>query len=125
MREELDADGQPLTKAFNWDRRLDRGMDELIGVARGVLADGNFVIEEARYLLDWLKRNEPVRCNFFGKVLFDALRDALADDEMTAEEEDILVGLLLRFVGPLPEPSRAESHGGLKTQSQFMKVASQ
>jgi NAD-dependent DNA ligase len=110
MREELDPHGQPSSQAFNWDRRLDRGMDELVGVARGVLADGNFVIEEARFLLDWLYRNEPVRRDFFGKVLFDALREALSDDEMSAEEEDILVGLLLRFVGPLPEPSLDPSH---------------
>jgi NAD-dependent DNA ligase len=105
MDSELDYDGQPASEAFNWDRRLDRGMDELIGIARGVLADGNFVIEEASFLLNWLERNEPVRRNFFGKVLYDALSEALADDEMSAEEEDILAGLLLRFVGPMPETS--------------------
>ena len=110
MDSDLDCEGQPLEKAFNWDRRLDRGMDELIGIARGVLADGKFVVEEARFLLDWLNRNDPVRRNYFGKVLYDALKDALEDDEMTAEEEDILVGLLLRFVGPLPEPSNEASH---------------
>ena len=92
-------------------------MDELIGIARGVLADGNFVIEEAHFLLDWLERNEPVRRNFFGKVLYDSLREALADDEMTAEEEDILVGLLLRFVGPITSAvKRSELFDGFATR---------
>jgi NAD-dependent DNA ligase len=103
MRSDLDDDGQPEEKAFNWDRRLDRGMDELIGIARGVLADGLFVIQEARFLFDWLKRNEPVRREFFGKTIYDSLQRALDDDELSAEEEDALIGLLLRFVGPSSE----------------------
>ena len=36
-------------------------MDELVGLVRGILADGALVIEEAQFLLDWLERNEPVR----------------------------------------------------------------
>lgn len=99
----LDEDGQPLESAYNWDRRLDRGMDELIGIARGVLADGALVIQEARFMLDWLNRNEPVRRDFFGRFLHDALTCALADGELSAEEEDALIGMLLKFVGPLPE----------------------
>src|SRR5262245_28950279 len=110
MKSDCDPDGQPLQEVFNWDRRRDRGMDELIGVARGVLADGKFVVEEAQFLLDWLERNEPVRRCFFGKVLYDALLDALEDEEMTAEEEDILVGLLLRFVGLLPDSTSEASY---------------
>lgn len=109
MRFDLDEDGQPNNQAFNWDRRLDRGMDELIGIARGVLADGCLVVQDARFLFDWLKRNEPVRQDFFGKTIYDSLRKALEDNELSAEEEDALIGLLLRFVGPsseeLPEAS--------------------
>src|SRR4051794_28425903 len=95
MRSYLDDDGQPIEKVLNWDRRLDRGMDELIGIVRGVLADGALVIQEARFLLDWLNRNEPVRRDFFGKCLYDSLRKALDDDELSAEEEDALIGILL------------------------------
>jgi NAD-dependent DNA ligase len=103
MRDDLSDDGQPLNEVFNWDRRLDRGMDELIGIARGVLADGAFVVQEAQFLFDWLTRNEPVRRDYFGKFIYDALGHALADDELSAEEEDALVSILLRFVGPTPE----------------------
>jgi len=53
MLDQLDRDGQSLTQAFNWDRHLDRGMNELIGITRGVLVDGSFVIDEAKSLLDW------------------------------------------------------------------------
>src|SRR5258708_2121395 len=77
-------------------------MDELIGIVRGVLADGVLVVEEARFLIDWLNRNEPVRRSFFGKKLYDALYRALADGVLDADEEDVLVGLLLSFIGGTP-----------------------
>jgi NAD-dependent DNA ligase len=102
MGEDTDWNCQPWTQAFNWDRRLDRGMDELIGLARGVLADGVLVTEEVRYMLDWLERNEPVRRDFFGRRLYESLSAALADDVMDAEEEDALVEVLMRFVGGTP-----------------------
>jgi NAD-dependent DNA ligase len=102
MDEPTNKDGQLVNEGFNWDRRLDRGMDELVGIVRGVLADGVLVIEEVQFLLDWLERNEPVRKDFFGRTLYDALRGVLADDVMDADEEDMLVELLLRFVGGTP-----------------------
>ena len=77
MRKDQNCDGQPISEAFNWDRRLDRGMDELVGITRGVLADGKLVLDEARFMRDWLERNEPVRRSYFGKVVYDALKDAL------------------------------------------------
>jgi NAD-dependent DNA ligase len=110
MDAELDSDGQPVARAFNWDRRLDRGMDELIGVARGVLADGFLVTVEAEFLLDWLERNEPVRRDFFGKALYEALRPALADGVMDAAEEDLLVELLLQFIGGTPSKTSDNSY---------------
>ena len=109
MGEELDDDGQP-SEAFNWNRRLDRGMDELIGLARGVLADGILVVEEARFMLNWLERNEPVRRDFFGRRLHGALTRALADGEVNADEEDELIDLLLRFSGGTPVTDIAASH---------------
>src|SRR5689334_13402297 len=107
MKEQLNDDAQPSNQAFNWNRRLDRGMDELIGIARGVLADGCLVLEEVRFMRDWLRRNEPLTFDFFGRKLLDAFDQVLADDVMSAEEEDWLVGLLLQFAGGTPQ-SRPE-----------------
>src|SRR5688572_25463479 len=101
MAKKLNRDGQP-DIAFNWNRRLDRGMDELVGLARGILADGALVIEEAKFMYDWLDRNEPVRRDYFGKKLHAALARVLADHKLDAEEEDALVDLLLRFTGGTP-----------------------
>lgn len=99
---ETNEDGQPLAQGFNWGRRLDRGMDELIGIARGVLADGYLVQPEAEFLLRWLDANEPVRRDFFGDRLYQTLCDILSDGVVDADEEDALVDLLLRFTGGTP-----------------------
>jgi hypothetical protein len=99
MAAECDNHGQPLHESLNWSLRRDRGTDELIGLCRGVLADGMLVIHEARYVLEWLDRNEPVRVTFAGKHLHDALSAALLDSQMDAEEEDRLVDVLLRLTG--------------------------
>src|SRR5690606_8944761 len=97
-------------QALNWERRLDRGMDELIGLSRGILADGLIVREEAVYMLDWLRRNEPVRNDYSGKILYEALSAMLADDQLDAEEEDRLVELLLRFTGGEPRGTHDASY---------------
>ena len=108
MREETsgsgpDEHGQPIYQSFNWKRRRDGGMDELIGICRGVLADGVLVIEEARFLLNWLRKNPPVCRTFAGERLCEVLESALADDQMSADEEDALVDVLLRFIGGTPQ----------------------
>ena len=77
-------------------------MDELVGIVRGVLADGVLVIQEAKFLCDWLERNEPVRLHYFGNRLHKQLRQALEDGSLNAEEEDSLVNVLLQFIGGTP-----------------------
>jgi NAD-dependent DNA ligase len=110
MGSDLGDDGQPVTPAFNWDRRLDRGMDELVGIVRGVLADGQLVIQEIQFALDWLDRNDPVRKDFFGKQLHSAFRHALADGVLDADEEDALLDVLLRFIGGPPPKTHDASY---------------
>lgn len=109
MSDNLDDDGQPRTQAFNWQRRMDSGTDELIGICRGVLADGVLVEEEAKYLFDWLRRNQPVRETFAGQRLFDSLTVTFADQTMSAEEEDLLVDTLLKLTGGVVSPMAGRS----------------
>ena len=44
-------------KVFNADKTHDRKVDELIGVCRGVTANGSVVRAEADYLITWLESN--------------------------------------------------------------------
>ena len=102
MATELDDCGQPIEAGYNWARRCDSRTDELIGICRGILADGALVLEEARFLADWLRRNAPVRSSPLGRELEPALNRALLDNVLTAEEEEELVTLVLRLCGGTP-----------------------
>jgi hypothetical protein len=106
---ELDPDGQPLKLGFNWNRRTDSRTDELIGVCRGVLADGVLVQQEVEYVLGWLLRNPPVRETYFGRELEEGLTAALSDGAVSADEEERIVDLLLKVIGGTPPTFAASS----------------
>lgn len=103
MTDELDEDGQPVAKGYNWNRIKDSRMDELIGICRGVLADGAVVFEEACFLRDWLSRNKQVRHSLAGKMLDDLLARVLADGVVDPNEEEELVVMLSRIIGGTPD----------------------
>jgi hypothetical protein len=79
--------------------RRDRTTDELIGLCRGILADGSVNISEARFLLDWLERHRE----FLGVFPFDVLHrrvyDALSDGVLSSDEESDLLDALSRTIG--------------------------
>jgi hypothetical protein len=106
---DVDSDGQPLNESFNWKRRRDSRTDELIGLCRGVLADGVLVQEEAVYVFDWLTRNAPVRKTLLGRELEKGLNTALSDGILSADEEERVVDLLLKIIGGTPQKSRDAS----------------
>ena len=110
MNDDLDKDNQPNETAYNWNRLKDSRMDELIGICRGILADGAVVIEEARFLLDWLSRNKPVRHSLAGKMLHKLLTQVLADDKLTADEESLVVEMLVKIIGGTPLDSEDSSY---------------
>ena len=52
-----DPHGQPLAVSFNRARRAERDLCELLGLARGLLADGSVIESEALLLRDWVGRH--------------------------------------------------------------------
>jgi hypothetical protein len=52
-----DADGQPVIRALNESRRLDRATHELIGLLKGILAGGKVTRADVEELGRWLLRN--------------------------------------------------------------------
>jgi hypothetical protein len=110
MDEGLDAHGQPLERGYNWNRLKDSRTDELIGICRGIMADGVLVLEEARFVLEWLKRNPPVRTSPMGRNLESGLNRALADNDLSHEDEEQLVDLIFRIIGGTPTLPIAASY---------------
>jgi NAD-dependent DNA ligase len=77
----------------------DRTIDELIGLCRGILADGDVSQGEAAYLLAWLDHNRQIAQDWPARPLYDRIASALADGHMDADEERDIVSILLEITG--------------------------
>lgn len=85
--------------AITFRRRLDRSVDELIGLCRGILADGEINQAEAGFLLDWLHRHREFSGSFPFNVLYGRVESALSDGMLDAEEQKDLLEKLHSVVG--------------------------
>lgn len=84
---------------FTLRQQRDRAADELVGLCRGVLADGAVSSQEARFLLDWCERNAHLGSEYPFNYLYRALHGALTDGVLDPEEEADLLGTLLALIG--------------------------
>ncbi|MDB4431203.1 BRCT domain-containing protein [Pseudomonadales bacterium] len=79
---------------FNRKNIQDRQIDTLIGLSKGLLADGKVDQNEAEFLLSWLiqskqSSNNPIILNLLDKVAF-MLDDGVLDAEESSELQIIL-----------------------------------
>lgn len=102
------AHGQAPSRAIRAAAVRDRQVDELIGLVKGVLADGHVAEGEARFLLDWLTTNVDARDTWPASALYPRLARALSDDRLDADEESELLALLAQTVGG-NAPARGEA----------------
>lgn len=102
------AHGQAPSRAIRAAAVRDRQVDELIGLVKGVLADGHVAEGEARFLLDWLTTNVDARDTWPASALYPRLARALSDDRLDADEASELLALLAQTVGG-NAPARGEA----------------
>jgi len=95
----LDDQGQLKDKRINARQVADRKIDELIGLCRGIMADGTINQKEAEFLMEWISSNEA-RANLFPfSVLYDRLSNMLSDNILDEDEQIELLDLLTRVTG--------------------------
>ena len=95
----LDPHGQPMSTAFNRKMRRERDITELLGIAKGVLADGVVVDDEVRFLNQWAI-NHPDGLNEFPvNLIFSRLAHIYSDGHVDDEERVELQDLLEKLVG--------------------------
>ncbi len=98
-----DRNGQPTNAALNKRGRTVREVDELIGLCKGIVADGVINSEEALFLQDWLEHNRESRGVWPASVLYPRIQSMLADGTLDNEEERELLGLLVQVSGGNPK----------------------
>lgn len=111
--EPLDAHGQPINQRYRGQAVQGRQIDELIGIVKGVLADGVVCQQEVEYLLRWLEANRGAASEWPASVLYPRLATAMADGHLDVDEEADIMAILLQTVGgpgvPRPADGAANS----------------
>lgn len=108
LRRDLqNEDGQPLSVSFNARRRIDAGIDELLGLIRGITADGEVTEREADALLYWCARHEEIVNDWPVNVLIRRLRRIYADGVVEDHEREDLSLLLSEIIGEKDAPLAA------------------
>lgn len=101
----IDQHGQLLNSCIARARLVDRQIDELIGVCKGVLADGMLFKEEADFLLCWLEMNRQVADKWPANILYGRLLSAVEDGIIDPDEEKDLIETLMDITGGVVDPS--------------------
>lgn len=80
-------------------RLLARSCESLLGIAAGLIADGELNKTEVQFLSTWLADHPELRDSWPGEVVYKRVREALADGFLTAEEQAYLLLTLQELVG--------------------------
>lgn len=100
MARELDKDGQPLAIHLHARRLIGRSADELIGICKGVLADGVLAQSEAEFLLRWMTANACYINQWPFDHLYARLASAMQDGRLDSSEEAELLQILSDMANP-------------------------
>lgn len=90
---------EQLHRFYGKARLNDRQINELIGLAHGLTADGNVNQSEAEYLQKWLVANREVADNPITANLLCRVNAMLADGVLDAEESRELFETLRKYSG--------------------------
>jgi len=104
-----DEHGQPLVTAYRRDAVAERQIDELIGIVKGVVADGMVHQGEVEFLLSWLNSNRAAADLWPAKAIYPRISAALADGHIDPEEEREILDLLMATVGGNTAPQSNEA----------------
>ncbi len=90
---------ESLIRVYRRTATADRQIDELIGIVKGVMADGMVTQGEVEFLLRWIETNRQAANLWPAKALYPRLAQVAAKGFMTLHEEGEMLDLLMKTVG--------------------------
>jgi NAD-dependent DNA ligase len=92
-----------------------RQVDELIGLVKGVIADGSIHQSEVEFLLQWLESNKGSLDKWPAKAIYPRLKSALSDGNLDETEEAEIHELLVATLGDSEAMAEAKTgrQGGI------------
>lgn len=109
-----DENGQGAHPMYRAHAVQARQIDELIGLVKGVLADGAICQGEIEFLLMWMNSNRDVKDEWPARALYPRIAEALADGHVDPNEESEIMSLLLAVVGGNQAPASGEASDATK-----------
>lgn len=100
MNAKVNQDNQPTNMLFARSRLIDRNVDELIGICKGVLFDGVTVQEEAEMMLAWMETNRQAANKWPANILYARISTMLEDGVLDIDEQAELLDVLMHITGP-------------------------
>ena len=82
----------------------DRNIDELMGLAKGFLADDIIVQKEVEYMIDWIETHFSIEDidTYPLNTIYDRLKVVMADGKLSSKEAEDIKALLTMFTGGNP-----------------------
>jgi hypothetical protein len=99
MTTDLDPHGQPYNVLSNRAPRTERDLSEVLGLAKGMLADGVINDEEADLLRKWGANHPDALCIWPTNLILGRLQHYFADGRIDEAERTELQDLLAALVG--------------------------
>src|SRR5688572_5878136 len=84
---------------FSATLNASRDLSEMLGIAKGVLADGVVNEQEAGFLYEWATSRPDVATAWPGSALVQRLRKIFRDGSVSEEERADLAQLLIELTG--------------------------
>ncbi len=100
---------QPSQRRVHIEGSSDRQVNELIGLVKGVTADGSVDQSEVEFLLKWLESNKGSLDKWPAKAIYPRLKAALSDGNLDDSEEEEIHALLAATILENPETAYAQS----------------
>ena len=97
-------------RSRNASRVQDRLIDELIGISRGVIADGVVDENEAIFIGQWIEKHREIAERWPVNVLYARITEMLKDGVLSEDEQEELLDTLRNLTGEsslFQEPSRS------------------
>lgn len=97
-------------RSKNASRIQDRLIDELIGICRGIIADGVIEESEAIFLGQWIENHRELADKWPANVVYARVTEMLMDGVLSDDEQQDLLTTLRDLTGegsPLQEPNQS------------------
>ncbi len=108
MVPELQHPGSAPAKGGSGAEQAERGVWELLGICKGMIADGVVNAREAAYLKSWVDANPETAGIWPANVLHRRMNRIFEDGMVDATEQEELAELLRQLTGEKPSVAEAE-----------------